>query len=160
LPVYRYILNYGLIYGEVHVTSPDLEGIAVWLPPHETNMPIWKVLKAGAWSLPFEVNPLLFLRFLPEQRVTARVHKRYAPFPHWYLNLLCIVPEKQGKGYGSTLLQSMLARIDCERLPGYLETTEERNVSFYEHHGFRVAETSQIQGTHIKLWVMLRDKAV
>jgi len=128
LPVYRFTLNYGLLYGEVYVTSPDLEGIAVWLPPHETNMPIWKVLWAGAWSLPFRVNLLVLLRFLPLLRISAEVHKRYAPFPHWYLYLLCVAPEQHGKGYGSTLLKSMLARIDSERLPCYLETTEERNV--------------------------------
>ncbi len=159
LPVYRFILNYGLLYGEVHATSSNLEGIAVWWPPHGTNMSIWKALRAGVWSLSLKVNPLILLRFLPVQRVSSEAHKRRVPFPHWYLSLICVDPKHQGKGYGGTLLKSMLTRIDSERLPCYVETTNDRNVSFYEHHGFRVVETSEIQGTRIKFWAMLRDKA-
>ena len=53
----------------------------------------------------------------------------------------------------------MLAGIDHEHLPCYLETTEQRNVPFYERHGFRVVGADQIPETPITLWAMLRDRA-
>ena len=51
----------------------------------------------------------------------------------------------------------MLARIDSEHLPCYLETTEERNVPFYERHGFKVVEIDKVQDTPMMFWAMLRD---
>jgi GNAT superfamily N-acetyltransferase len=157
--LYRFSLNYGLLYGETCVTSPTLEGIAVWLPPGQTGMPVSRVLRAGGWSLPLAISPLLLLRFLPVVKVSAAAHKRHAPFPHWYLFLLCVAPEHQRKGYGSALLDSMLSRIDRQHMPCYLETTEERNLAFYEHHGFRVAEMGRVPGKDVTVWAMLRDKA-
>jgi len=111
-PLYRFTLNYGLLYGETYVTSPNLEGIAVWLPPGETGMPVSRILRAGAWSLPLAISPVLLLRFLPVLKVSTRAHKRHARFPHWYLFLLCVAPEHQRKGHGGALLSSMLSRID------------------------------------------------
>jgi len=157
LPVYRFIVDYGYLYGEVHTTSADVEGVAIWLPPHQTSISTWKSLRAGAWLLPLKLNPLLLFRFLPAERLSAKAHKRYATIPHWYLFLLCVDPKHQGKGYGSALLQMMLARIDRQRLPCYLETTEQRNVPFYERYGFRVVGADRIPGTPSMLWAMLRE---
>lgn len=154
---YEFNLSYGILYGETYATSPNLEGIAVWLPPGETDMPLRKVLRAGAWSLLFKVKPWRLMRLLPLFGACVEARKRHAPFPYWYLFLLCVAPEHQRKGHGSALLSSMLARMDSEHLPCYLETTEERNVPFYERHGFRVVETGKLQSTPIKFWAMLRD---
>jgi ribosomal protein S18 acetylase RimI-like enzyme len=157
VPLYEFDLSYCLLYGETYATSPNLEGIAAWLPPGETDMPWRKMFRAGAWSLLFRAKPSIFMRLLPLFRASVNARKRHTPFPHWYLSLLCVAPEHQKKGYGSTLLNPVLARIDSEHLPCYLETTEERNVPFYERHGFRVVEIAKVPGTPLMFWAMLRD---
>ena len=84
-------------------------------------------------------------------------HKRLAPFKHWFLQTVGVDPQFQGKGYAGKLLRPMLARIDEEGLPCYLETLDERNVPLYEHFGFSVAEESAIPETDLTNWAMLRE---
>jgi ribosomal protein S18 acetylase RimI-like enzyme len=62
---------------------------------------------------------------------------RYHPSePHWYLPFIAVVPSQQGRGLGAALLRRGLAESDATRLPGYLESTNPRNRSLYERHGF------------------------
>jgi ribosomal protein S18 acetylase RimI-like enzyme len=68
-------------------------------------------------------------------------------------------PAYQGKGYASRLLKPMLARIDRENMPCYLDTEEEKNVSIYQHFGFKVLEEVKIPSTDIILRAMLREKS-
>jgi GNAT superfamily N-acetyltransferase len=156
-PLYEFDIRYCTLYGETYATSPSLEGIAAWLPPGETDMPWRKILRAGAWSLLFRAKPSIFIRLLPLFRASVDTRKRHTPFPHWYLSLLCVAPEYQKKRYSSALLSPMFTRIDREHLPCYLETTEERNVPFYERHGFRVVEMVKVTDTPLMFWAMLRD---
>ena len=85
------------------------------------------------------------------------VHMRLAPFKHWYLCILGVDPRFQGKGYAGKMVRAMLARIDKEGVPCFLETMTEKNVSIYEHLGFRVLEKSAIPKTNLTNWAMLRD---
>ena len=83
-------------------------------------------------------------------------HKRLAPFKHWYLQEIGVDPQFKGKGYAGKLLRPMFARIDEEGLPCYLETEDEKNVTLYEHFGFRMVEKSAIPETKLTSWAMLR----
>ena len=56
----------------------------------------------------------------------------------WYLNLLGVVPEHQGEGIGSAMLQRALDRCDEAGEPAYLEATSEDNRRLYERFGFQV----------------------
>ncbi len=58
--------------------------------------------------------------------------------PHWYLAVLGVDVHRQGKGLGAMLMKHALARIDGEGLPAYLESSNPRNIPFYERHGFEV----------------------
>ena len=56
-------------------------------------------------------------------------------------------------------MRSRLARCDAARLPAYLESSKERNVPFYERHGFRVTGELTIPGGGPTLWLMWRNPA-
>ncbi len=86
------------------------------------------------------------------------VHKRLAPFRHWFLWALGVDPRFRGKGYASKLLKPMFAKIDMESLPCYVETMDEKGVSIYQHYGFEVVEKSTIPRTNLNIWAMLRSK--
>ena len=62
---------------------------------------------------------------------------------HWYLPLIGVQPIYQGHGLGSVLMRPILQRCDEKRLPAYLESTNPRNIPFYERLGFR--RTGHIQ---------------
>ncbi len=149
--IFRYSIRRGVLYGEVYATSPNLEGVAIWIPSENMHM----------------TSGLSILKKLGEKNVSqmlsfvgylASIHKRHAPFKHWYLLGLAVNPHYQGKGYASILLRAMFARIDKEHLPCYLETQNEKNVPIYQHYGFKVVEESTVPGTKVTNWAMLREQ--
>lgn len=56
--------------------------------------------------------------------------------PHWYLPLIGADPAHQGEGHGDALMTYALARCDSDHAPAYLESSNPRNISLYERHGF------------------------
>lgn len=69
--------------------------------------------------------------------------------PHWYLPLIGVDPSCQGKGLGGALLRHALARCDRDKLPAYLESSNPRNISLYERHGFEVLGRIQTGGSPV-----------
>lgn len=67
--------------------------------------------------------------------------------PHWHLAFLGVDPTQQGKGIGAALLRHTLARIDEQRLHGYLESSNPANVSLYQRHGFEVIREIRVGGS-------------
>ncbi|MFC2024494.1 GNAT family N-acetyltransferase [Chloroflexota bacterium] len=150
-----YILT-GVRYGEVYATSPNLEGIAVWLPSENYPVTSWRLLRAvpPAKVLGLARNGASRMRGFGQY--LDAVHSRLAPFRHWYLQAIGVDPRFQGRGYAGKLLRQMLARIDEASLPCYLDTLEERNVQIYEHFDFAVVEESKVPETNLTSWAMLR----
>jgi ribosomal protein S18 acetylase RimI-like enzyme len=71
--------------------------------------------------------------------------------------IIGVVPELQGKGCASVLLAPILARIDQQHLPCYLDTEVDNNVAIYNRYGFRVVDDSIIVDTGVRSWGMLRE---
>ncbi|CAN5607226.1 GNAT family N-acetyltransferase [soil metagenome] len=57
---------------------------------------------------------------------------------HWYLGLLATLPARRGRGVGAALLAHGLAGVDQAGLPAYLESTNPRNLTLYQRHGFEI----------------------
>ena len=75
--------------------------------------------------------------------------------PHWYLPMIGVDPAHQGNGVGSALMKHALTNCDKDNLPAYLESSNPRNVSLYERHGFEVVGEIQAGSSPI-LRPMLR----
>lgn len=58
--------------------------------------------------------------------------------PHFYLFVLGTAGPSQSRGIGSALITEVLGRCDRQGLGAYLESSNVRNVPFYERHGFKV----------------------
>ncbi len=54
-------------------------------------------------------------------------------------------------------MQPVLALADINRLSCYLETMNEKNVPFYEKHGFRVVSDGEVPRHRLCAWAMLRE---
>lgn len=81
---------------------------------------------------------------------------RYHPQePHWYLPFIGVDPFHQGKGYGSALMQNALIPCDRGQTLAYLESSNPKNISLYERHGFELLGTIQV-GTSPPIFPMLR----
>jgi len=156
---FRILVRYSLLYGEVYTTM-GLDGLACWLPPGNTTPTFSRLLRVGIRGVPFQFGWTGFRRYAAVERFTAAAHKRIAPGHHWYLWGLGVEPVCQGQGIGSMLIQPVLERADAGGLPCYLETMNERNVPFYQKHGFNVmdeGEVSSSDGSRVHIWAMLRE---
>lgn len=64
--------------------------------------------------------------------------------PHWYLSLIGVIPERQGKGLGTALIEPILDLCDAAGLPAYLEASAERNRKLYARLGFETIATIRV----------------
>ncbi len=139
------------------ITSPKLEGIAVWIHSNKwKKRPFWRILTSGAIWPAMKIGIKALRKMQASDKYIARKHKELSPNKHWYLAVLAVDPQHQGKGYASRLLNEMLSYIDEEGLPCYVETDGEKNVSMYQHFGFAVVDEFVVPGTKDKVVAMLR----
>ena len=74
---------------------------------------------------------------------------------HWHLGPVGVMPDHQGAGIGSLLMERFCREVDACMAKAYLETDLDKNVRFYEKYGFRIISESEIFG--VKNRYMLRD---
>ncbi len=151
------MFKYGIKFGMVHTTSPNLEGNSIWLPPKKVYTKTLSFLRHGGFKVIRKTGFKPTKRIFPLFNCFENAHKRHAPFDHWYLQHLAVDPVSQGKGYGSLLMQKALDLIDEQRLPAYTEINKEINVKFYQKHGFQVLEYKIVPKTEVPVWCMLRN---
>lgn len=92
------------------------------------------------------------LRWLEE---TEKVHPTE---PHFYFEYLGVLPEYQGRGYGSAIMQYANAKADDAHAASYLETASTDAVPMYRRYGFEVMAEKEIIGVHT--WFMWRKAKV
>lgn len=130
------------------------EAAALWAPPDR-----WRVGLADTARLAPSSLRLYGVRLPRAMRALASIEAEHPRAPHWYLSFLGTAPAFQGKGLGAALLEPVLARCDRDGLPAFLESSNERNLPFYERHGFEVTGTHDFPRGP-RLWAMWRDANV
>jgi ribosomal protein S18 acetylase RimI-like enzyme len=137
---------------DVVVQDDQVLGAAIWLPPGTWRPPLWRQLAA---------LPGVVIRLGSRLSVAGATYgallRVHPARPHWYLSGIGTDPPVQGTGVGGQLLRSRLARCDAAGMPAYLESSKERNVPFYERHGFTVIGELSVPGGGPTLWLMWRD---
>lgn len=155
--LFQDLLKYGLKYGEVYSTSPNLEGITIWIPPGDCEMTVWRMFQSRSVTLYLRTGLKNIPRMVKASK-SQSIHKELVKENHWYLQNIGVDPSSQGKGFAGELMTSMLSRIDKDKLPCYLETNNEKNIAFYKKYGFEVLDKSEIPRTGVLNWGMLREK--
>ncbi len=110
--------------------SANYEGVSFWLPPgvktnealagQAINKIVPSELVDSVWSIFGEMGS-----YHPKE-------------DYWYLPLIGVDPARQGQGLGSALLKHALEIVDRTALPTFLESSNPKNISLYERHGFEV----------------------
>lgn len=125
----------------------DYAGAALWLPPnvHPDVDTLIALLQNTASDEAQGDGPAVF----------EKMGSYHPSEPHWYLPLLGVDPLRHGKGLGSALMHHALLRCDRDNKPAYLESSNPKNIPFYERHGFELLGTIQV-GTSPPIFPMLR----
>jgi ribosomal protein S18 acetylase RimI-like enzyme len=69
-----------------------------------------------------------------------------------------VLPDYQGLGIGTTLMQRFCKEVDACMAEAYLETDVDKNVRFYEKFGFKIVSESEIFS--VKNRYMLRPSLI
>ncbi len=140
--------------GQVYTTA-DRAGVAVWGAPDRARHGLLELVQLLP-TAPFLASG----HTVHALRLLFEIEARHPKEPHWYLATLGTDPDYQGRGIGSTLLSDMLARVDEEGMPAYLESSKERNVPLYARFGFEVVEEFRSAEGSPTIWRMWREPRV
>jgi ribosomal protein S18 acetylase RimI-like enzyme len=113
----------------------DFSAVGLWLPPG-----VEPGGEATAALFEAAVDPT---RLDDLYEVFGQMDESHPAYPHWYLAWFGVDCAAQGLGLGSVLMTACLKAVDESHLPAYLDSTNPRNVPFYERHGFAVTARSQ-----------------
>ena len=133
-------------YESAHYVG-NYSGAALWLPPNvypDVDL-LTALLQSSGSDESKKDGPEIFEKM-----------SRYHPHePHWYLPLLGVDPLHHGKGLGSALIQHVIGMCDRDNKFAYLESSNPKNISFYERPGFKLPGTIQVN-TSPPIFPMLR----
>jgi GNAT superfamily N-acetyltransferase len=77
--------------------------------------------------------------------------------PHWYLAVMGVAPERQGRGLGTALMRPALEKLDRNGIPAYLEASTPRSRELYRRVGFDVTGEFTLPAGGPPLWQMWRE---
>lgn len=151
VPMFSLFAEAFLPYGEVRVTGDGI-GAALWLPPGAELSE--SETEAFGGAVAEVLGPDAERAF----ELMAVMEEHHPHEPCYYLQLVGVVPEHQGRGLGAALMQPVLAQCDREGVPAYLEATTRASLRLYERLGFEViGEFAPAGGP--PLWPMWRRPA-
>ena len=136
--------------------TADRSAVALTWPPGWEWPGRWANLCAGGlplvWRLGWRASRLLTRL----EHAFDAVRIKHIPGPHWYLPLLGVRPESQGRGLSRAVLQPIFEAADRDRVPVYLETMTEVNVTIYRRLGFELKGFTELP-EGLPNWEMVRE---
>lgn len=156
-PINRMMVRLFLRSGVSDATA-DTKGVVLWLPPGRKIGPM-AMLRSGALGVPFRAGLGPLWRLMSAMGEADKAHRNTLNEPHWYLAGATVDPSAHGQGIGTALVRHGLERVDAEGGPCYLETSQERNVGYWERFGFDVAFEDTLGNGSVTYWGMVRPSA-
>ncbi|MFC8425492.1 GNAT family N-acetyltransferase [Streptomyces sp. NPDC057236] len=144
-----FLTRVALRHGRSWVTDDRL-AVAAWTTPEQDPSPAFA-----------EIGSLL--PELAGDRAAAYEAAEEALAPHrpthpvWLLATVGVAPEAQGRGRGAAVLRPGLEAAEAAGFPAFLETSDARNVRFYERLGFTVTAEVPLPDGGPLTWGMTRS---
>lgn len=151
---FAYRVKFGILYGEVYVTSPRIEGAAIWVRNRRRSL--WKNARAGGLAFYLAVGGRMIGRLIKIGNFIDALHKQHITTDHYQLERIAVRADERRAGHMSALLNPVLEHIDDMRLPCSLETQHADNVALYSRYGFDVVARAIIPGVELPHWLMIR----
>ena len=141
--------------GDLVVAGDPIDGIASWFGP-ERHAPSPDAMGANGFGDVLALaGPEAADRLLAMVGEIEGQHAQLTDGQHFRLQFYGVVPERQGTGLGSALIEHGHRRADELRLPTYLETFSDWNVGFYRNRGYEVVGEFTV-GDQTRGWGMIR----
>lgn len=140
----RYFGNFDLRYGAAFSTSEKMYDCMMLIPSSECDYSEKRLTKAKCYERKVAE---LFFGLSDDDRakwkdIFDQMDKKEAeagfPDEYIYIDFLSVIPEAQGQGRGTYLLEYAKEIAKKEKKPLILFTNTDRHISFYEKCGFKV----------------------
>lgn len=122
--------------GLIYITQDNL-GVALWLS--EKTEPLSRKFINRNMAFLFKIGLTCVYRALKMAAITTKHFPKQKPY--YYLYMIGVLPEGQGKGLASKLMNPLLEHCKKEQIPVFLETANTTNVEIYKKKGFMVTDT-------------------
>ncbi|HYL57855.1 MAG TPA: GNAT family N-acetyltransferase [Candidatus Acidoferrales bacterium] len=150
-------VTYAIQSGAAFTTAGTSNAVAIWLDIDDPKIDDTDgEHRAGIDRIPSIIGADAWARMLNIIKFVGRLHEKFAPAKHAYLQWLGVEPELQGRGLGSAVMAPGLRHADAAKLPSYLETFQPRNVPLYQRHGFRIMAEEVEPASGCRCWAFLR----
>jgi GNAT superfamily N-acetyltransferase len=140
----NYVVDETYDVGNIYLTK-DKMGVALWHSEKKENFSLRYIRRN--LSFLFKLGISTVIRNLKSLKIS---HDHF-PFnkPFCYLYLIGVVPEGQGKGIASKLMNPVLDECRLNNIPVFLETANHRNVEIYKKKRFVLIDCYQTNSTTI-----------
>ncbi|KAB5558715.1 acyl-CoA N-acyltransferase [Coniochaeta sp. 2T2.1] len=167
----RWGIRNGLFYVAKEEGNGRVLGISMWLRPQPLNQPQswydwfedWRLwcdqVKTNLW---YGRGGLNVKRYYIWKDAQNAVHSDVWKDPrgYYFLNIMTVLPEHQGKGIGRRLVTVVTDQADREGMPCYLEASRDvPNMAIYERMGFKFVKKLDCDdnGDICTLYTMVRE---
>ena len=134
-----YVVHQTLRKGEIYL-SDDNNAVALWDFERNEKMSFHYIWRNLAFLIRIGIKSVV--RILKSE---AHIHNNFRKYPRYcHLYMIGVLPEAQGKGLASALMNPMIQRMKEKSIPVFLETANPRNVDIYKKKGFKTFETLTI----------------
>ncbi|MFI2413742.1 GNAT family N-acetyltransferase [Streptomyces sp. NPDC018947] len=143
-----FLTRVALRYGRSWVTDDRL-AVAAWTTPEQDPSPAFTELSS--------LLPELAGDRSAAYRAAEEALEPHRPTrPVWFLATVGVDPGAQGRGRGAAVLRPGLEAAEEAGVPAFLETSDPRNVRFYERLGFAVTAEVPLPDGGPLTWCMTR----
>ena len=141
-----YVVHQTLRKGETYLSDAN-NAVALWDFERNEKLSFHYIWRNLAFLIRIGVKSVV--RIVQSE---AHVHNNFRKYPRYcHLLMIGVLPEAQGKGLASALMNPMIQRMKENSIPLFLETANPRNVEIYKKKGFRIFETLAIGDHHLFL---------
>ena len=141
-----YVFEETIRKGEIYI-SKDNMAAALWNSDKKEKFSLNYILRN--LSFLFRIGIKSTIRILKMNKLTYSQYPKNRSYSH--LHLIGVLPEAQGKGLASSLMNPILAEKKANKIPVYLETANQKNVEIYKRKGFNIYNSIQTKDTTIYL---------
>lgn len=143
-PVFRFSAGMAVKAGEAWATSPQMEGVALWLYSEKMICPPWRWLALGGYNIRFHLTAQGYRELTRVSDRIDRARDTVAPGRFLYLSCLGVRQEYRRQGLARALVEDRVKNAVKEGLPTVVETNTPGALAFYQSIGFRVKTTFQV----------------
>ncbi len=135
-----YVADQTFRRGEIYLSDDD-NGVALWDFERNEKMTLHSIWRNLAFLSRIGIRSVI--RIVKSE---AHVHNNFRKYPRYcHLYRIGVLPEAQGRGLASRLMNPMLQTMKEKSIPVFLETANPRNVGIYKKKGFKIFETVTVR---------------